>query len=147
MSISDVHPHDARMSELKFLVVIILCSLAMISVVLYLGMGQPNLPIEALLGLLGEVNPFAIPMAITVAVGMAAYVTNSTFYEQWFNVDGCTPGETAFIVIGTWMGATLALSINLGGRTMHTPQELVFALTGITTVLFGLLVAMTRNYR
>ncbi len=154
MSISNVHPHDARVTELKLLVATILLGLGLIALILWLGMGQTapsKIPgvsyLEVVQWNLQKINPFFIPLAITVAVGMSAIVTNSTFYERGLNVTGYSPGETCFIIIGTWIGASWAMSINPDGMMMYTRQELTTMTAGLGTFTFAIFAMMTRDLR
>lgn len=154
MGISSIHPHDAHMTELKYLGIIIFLCLCLIGIILFLGAGgqvHSGIPgvstWEMFKWNIPKIALFAIPSAVTVAVGMSAMVTNSTFYEHWFSKSGYTPGETTFAVLGIWIGAAWAMSVNPDGQMMYTRQELTCIASGFGTLMFSAIAILTRPFR
>lgn len=161
--ISSVHPHDARTSELRLLAVTLVLGIALIYFILWLGVGQPTYSVipgvsvwEVFMSRLPKIALFAIPSAVTVAIGLSAVVTNSTFYEGWFGRNGYTPGETAFTMLGIWIGAAWAMSFNPSDQwsmsaesvqLMYTRQEMTCFGSGLGAVISGLIAIFTRGLR
>lgn len=153
MTISATHPHDARMTELKLLGTLIFLGVCVISLILFFGTGghtHSDIPGVSAWDLfrwnLPKIAPLAIPCAITVAVGVSAMFTNSSFYEAQFSATGYSPGETAFTVIGTWFGFGLAM-VSYPKWDMYTVQEQVCMLSGLMTVGFGAVAIISRRVR
>ena len=153
MSISDVHPHDARRSELWYLASVVFVGATLFFLILMANSGQPANPaaldssfLQMLLWRLDNVGRFSIPCLITVVVGVAMIITNSSFFENMFSANGYTPGETAFALLGLWIGAAWGLSVNPEGLTLTTRQLTTFgACVGV--ISFSLIAVLTRGLR
>jgi hypothetical protein len=153
--ISSVHPHAARVTELKYLGVVMFLGLCLIGFILFLGTGArthtgiPGFSAWELFQVkLPKIALFAIPSAVTVAVGLLAMVTKSSFVERGFNINGYSSGETTFIVLGIWIFAAWPMSHQYPSDLMvYTRQELTWFASSLGPVIFGLFATITRGLR
>lgn len=147
--ISSEHPHDTRVTATRLLGVMIFLGVLGIALTLWIGIGQPdlktNIPGVSFWEKLGwrihEIDVRAIPIAISIAVFLSAQVINHLM--SW-SKNGVTGGELAFIVLGTWVGSTFALAAQ---NSSYSAQSLTWFGSSLTTLIFALLAALSRNIR
>lgn len=153
MTISFTHPHAARMTELKLLGAFVFLGLCLIGIIMFLGTGgqvRSGIPgvsaWEVFLWNLPKIAPIAIPLAVTVVVWLGSLITNSYLFERRFNVTGCTSGETAFMVIGTWFGFGVAM-VAYPKWGMYSVQEVTCFCVGLMTAGFAGVAILSRGVR
>jgi hypothetical protein len=152
MSIPFEHPQVTRQNELYLTGLIVFLGTAMILIVLWVGAGMANFaPMipgtsvwEVFMWRLPGIDIKAIPIVVTLVTWTGAQIFNSWHFQHWTQMNGVTSGETAFAIIGTWVGSTFAATLPEGE---YTRQVMVWYGSSIMTGLFILISALFRPWR
>lgn len=124
--------------------------------ILWIGMGQPSSSVvpgisfvEVFRQGLNSVNLFAIPASLSVGI-----IALAMYFSSLEDVDGfsrhkgsLTFAETTFILLGLWVGASLAMSINPGGELLVPRHAMTWMFSSFGGIGFLLLAITTRQLR
>lgn len=131
-------------------------TLVIVFLILWMGMGQPitsAIPgvsfLEVFRWGLNDVNLFAIPASLSVGViALAMYFSSPEGTNGFTHHKGSlTFAETTFVLLGLWVCAALAMSINPGGELLMSRQAVTWMLSSFGGIIFLGFAILTRQLR